>query len=399
MPALDGIRILDMTQYEAGTSCTQALAWLGADVVKIEAPGVGDPGRGVGLTREERYSAYFCNWNANKRSVVINLRASEGRELLLEMLPRFDVFVENYGPGVVERLKIDYDQLKEHHPAILYARLKGFGTHGPYSAFKSYDMVAQAAAGAFSVTGEADGPPLVPGPTMGDSGTGIQLAMAILAAYIQRQRTGVGQLIEISMQEAMTYYMRTRIATGSNWGTRPSRRSGNAQGLPPVNLFPCKPFGPNDYIYLMPITSGHWDSLCTAIARPDLLVDERFAKPSNRRHHAAELATVIEAWLSDKTKHEAMQILGAAGVPCSAVLDTEELHHNKHLVARGFVKELDHHQHGRTKLLGFAPQMSQSDVEITAAPLLGEHTDEVLATDLKLRPAQIAELRAKGVVE
>lgn len=399
MAALDNLRILDLTQYEAGTSCTQALAWLGADVVKVEAPGVGDPGRGVGLTGEERYSAYFCNWNANKRSVVINLQKEEGRELLLDMVPKFDVFVENYGPGVVERLRIDYDDLKEIHPTLIYARLKGFGTSGPYSDFKSFDMVAQAAAGAFSVTGEPDGPPIVPGPTIGDSGTGVQLAMAILAAYIQRDRDGVGQLIEISMQEAMTYYMRTRIATGSKWGTRPTRRTGNTQGLPPVDIFPCKPFGPNDYIYLMPITSGHWDALCTALERPDLLVDERFVDPRKRRDHKSDLNAIIEGWLSDKTKYDAMAILGKAGVPCSAILDTAELHSDEHLLSRGFVKELDHHGHGRTRLLGFAPRLSESEVDITRAPLLGEHTDDVLQGDMQLSQSRVEQLRANGVVE
>ena len=399
MAALNNVRILDMTQYEAGTSCTQALAWLGADVVKVEAPGVGDPGRGVGLTGEERYSAYFCNWNANKRSVVINLQKDSGRELLLDLVPKFDVFVENYGPGVVERLRIDYEDLKQVNEALIYARLKGFGTSGPYADFKSFDMVAQASAGAFSVTGEADGPPTVPGPTMGDSGTGVQLAMAILAAYIQRDRDGVGQLIEISMQEAMTYYMRTRVATGSKWGTRPTRRTGNTQGLPPVNIFPCKPFGPNDYVYLMPITSSHWDALCTALERPDLLVDERFADPRKRREHEAALKSIINGWLADRTKFDAMRTLGEAGVPCSAILDTEELHKDEHLLARGFVKELDHHSHGRTKLLGFAPRMSESEVEISRAPLLGEHTDEVLMEDMNLSPDRIAQLRANGVVE
>ncbi|MCY4655894.1 MAG: CoA transferase, partial [Gammaproteobacteria bacterium] len=164
MPALDGLRILDMTQYEAGTSCTQALAWLGADVVKIEPPNVGDPGRGVGRTQEKRYSTYFCNWNANKRSVVLNLRTEKGRQLLLDLVPKFDVFVENYGPGVIERLRLDYETLKEINPTLIYARLKGFGTYGPYSEFKSYDMIAQAASGAFSVTGTPDGPPTCPGP-------------------------------------------------------------------------------------------------------------------------------------------------------------------------------------------------------------------------------------------
>ena len=153
MPALDGMRILDLTQYEAGTSCTQALAWLGADVVKVEAPNHGDPGRAVGRSPNKTYSAYFCNWNANKRSVTLNLRTSEGRDLLMRLLPRFDVFVENYGPGVMQRLDLEYETLKAVHPSLIYACIKGFGTTGPYADFKCYDMVAQAAAGAFSVTG------------------------------------------------------------------------------------------------------------------------------------------------------------------------------------------------------------------------------------------------------
>ncbi|HIL96371.1 MAG TPA: CoA transferase, partial [Pseudomonadales bacterium] len=279
MPALDGLRILDMTQYEAGTSCTQALAWLGADVVKIEAPGYGDPGRGVGLSGEAAYSAYFCNWNANKRSIAINLKSSEGRDLFIRLLPGFDVFVENYGPGVIEKLGLEYETLKAAHPPIIHARIKGFGTSGPYSKYKSYDGIAQAAAGAFSVTGEADGPPLCPGPTTGDSGTGVQMGMAILAAYIQRLRTGEGQQLEISMQEAMTYFMRTRIAFGGDWGKGVTPRNGNFQGLPPVNLYPCKPFGPNDWVFLMPVTSQHWDQLCVATDNPGLLVDPRFDSP------------------------------------------------------------------------------------------------------------------------
>ena len=170
MPALDGMRILDMTQYEAGTSCTQALAWMGADVVKVEPPGGGDPGRGE--LRGLRNSPYFLNWNSNKRSIVLDLRQPSGRQLLLDMAPHYDVFVENYGPGVVEKLDIGYDVMKAVHPGIIYARVKGFGVSGPYASYKCYDMVAQAAAGAFSVTGEPEGPPTMPGPTIGDSGTG-----------------------------------------------------------------------------------------------------------------------------------------------------------------------------------------------------------------------------------
>ena len=397
MAALDGMRILDMTQYEAGTSCTQALAWLGADVVKLEAPEHGDPGRGVGLA-DEHYSAYFCNWNANKRSVALNLRSSEGRDVFMRLLPKFDVFVENYGPGVIERLDLEYETLKAVHPGIIYARVKGFGMSGPYSGFKSYDMIAQAAAGAFSVTGEADGPPTMPGPTTGDSGTGVQLCTAILAAYVQRLRTGEGQQIDISMQEAMTYFMRTRIAIGGAWGKSVSGRNGNNGGLPPVNNYPCKPFGPNDWVFVMPVTSGHWDELCAAIGKPELLVDARFEKMENRVANSQALFDIFAEWTSDKTKHEVMEILGAAGVPCSACMDTAELHTDPHLTERGFVHTIDHPFHGEVPLLGFAPRLSASEVAIRRAPLLGEHSEEVLGEELGMTRDEIESLRAAGVL-
>ena len=396
-PALDGLRILDMTQYEAGTSCTQALAWLGADVVKVEAPEHGDPGRAVGRSENMEYSAYFCNWNANKRSVAINLREPEGHALFMRLLPRFDVFVENYGPGVIERLGLNYETLMAAHPPLIHARLKGFGTSGPYSGFKSYDMIAQAAAGAFSVTGEADRPPVIPGPTTGDSGTGVQLAMAILAAYVQRLRTGKGQQIEISMQEAMTYFMRTRVS-GSKWGERAAPRNGGSGGLPPVDLYPCKPFGPNDWVYLMPITAGHWDDLCVALERPDLLVDDRFTDMQARIANGATLYEEVAKWTRGRTKQQVMEALGAAGVPCSACLDTRELHTDPHLLARGFVHTVDHPMHGPVRLLGFAPRMSESDVPITRAPLLGEHTAEVLGGELGLGTDDLDGLREAGVI-
>ena len=232
MTALDGLRILDMTQYEAGTSCTQALAWLGADVVKVERPDGGDPGRGPDGDRE-----YFFVWNSNKRSVAIDLRNAEGRALFMRMVPKYDVFVENYGPGVIERLGIGYEEMRAVKADIIYARIKGFGVDGSWSDYKCYDMVAQAAAGAFSITGEMEGPPMRPGPTMGDAGTGVQMALAIAAAYAQKLRTGKGQLIELSMQEAMTYYLRTATSSG-NYGARPANRSGNGQ-LPTMSLYGC----------------------------------------------------------------------------------------------------------------------------------------------------------------
>ena len=398
MPALDGVRVLDMTQYEAGTSCTQALAWLGADVVKVEPPQHGDPGRGVGRSSNKDYSAYFCAWNANKRSVALDLRGKQGRDLLLQLAPRFDVFVENYGPGVVERLDIGYEALRAAKPEIIYARIKGFGVSGPYSGYRCMDMVAQAAAGAFSITGEADGPPMMPGPTTGDSGTGVQAAMAILAAYVQRLRTGKGQHIEVSMQEAMAYFVRTRAFIGSAWGTKATPRTGNAGGLPPVNIYPCKPFGPNDYIYLMPVNQGHWDGLCAAIDRADLLIDERFSTTRGRIENGAALYEEIAAFTRARTKGEAMQAIADAGVPCSACLDTAELHHDEHLVERGFIHELDLPVHGKVPMLGFAPRLSESHVPMQRPPRLGEHTDEVLSAELGLGEPELAALRDTGVI-
>ena len=396
MPALDGLRILDMTQYEAGTSCTQMLAWLGADVVKLESPTIGDPGRGVAMGDD--YSAYFCNWNANKRSVAVDLNRPEGKDIFLRLLPRFDVFVENYGPGVVERMGLDYDALRAVHPSIIYAQLKGFGNWGPYSNLKAYDMTAQAAAGAFSVTGEADGPPLLPGPTTGDSGTGVQLAVAILAAYVQRLRTGQGQRIEIAMQEAMTYYMRTRIAFGADWGRAASPRLGNRMGAAPTNLYPCKPLGPNDWVFIMTVTARHWDSLCMTLEREDLIVDPRFKTSESRLQNSEALFEVISKWTRERTKQDIMALLGEAGVPCGANLDTKDLFEDPHLLARDFVKEVEHPKHGNVRLLGFAPRLSGSEVPIQAAPLHGEHTADVLAAELNLADAEIASLRESGIV-
>jgi len=393
MPALDGMRILDMTQYEAGTSCTQALAWMGADVVKVEAPGIGDPGRWTAGTGD-----YFWNWNANKRSVAINLRKPEGRQLLLDLLPRFDVFVENYGPGVIERLDLEYETLKKVHPSVIYAQVKGYGLEGPYSSYLCYDMCAQAAAGTFSITGQPDGPPTLPGVTIGDSGTGVQLGMAILAAYVQKLRTGEGQHIELSMQEAITYYMRTRLAHGGNWGANPVPRTGSQVGAAPSGLYKCKPFGPNDYAFILTVTAPHIDKFYMAIDRPDLVTDERFASDEARFANTALLHDEIEKWTSQRTKHEVMKELGEAKVPCAATMDTVDVYDDPHLNARGFVKTLPHPELGEVRMLGFAPRMSANQVEMTPPPELGEHTGEVLAAELGLEPDQLARLRAAEAI-
>ncbi len=391
MPALEGMRVLDMTQYEAGTSCTQYLAWLGADVVKVEGPN-GDPGRQV---RGEHISQYFLNYNSNKRSVVLNLASAEGRELLLQLAPHYDVFVENYGPGVIEKLDIGYDVLSAANPGIIYGRIKGFGLSGPYANYKSYDWVAQASAGTFSVTGEPGGPPTVVGPTIGDSGTGIQMALAITAAYSQKQRSGKGQFIEISMQEAVTMFMRTLGL--AEWGRAPQPRTGNRRGMPTA-IYPCAPGGPNDHIFLMVVTQRMWDTLCTAIDKPELAADPKFETGVARLEHAEELYGIIADWTKQHTKHEAMRILGEAGVPCSAVMDTLDLFTDPHLTERGLIHTVEHETDGPRTVMGSPLRMSESTVEVKAAPLLGKHTAEVLAADLGMDESQLAALREKGAI-
>jgi len=388
MPALDGMRILDLTQYEAGPSCTQALAWMGADVVKVEAPGVGDPGRVLGGS-----DAYFWNWNLNKRSVVLNLRKPEGRQVLLDLLPKFDVFMENYAPGVIGRLNLEYETLKEVHPSLIYASVKGYGSDGPYSEYLAYDMCAQAAAGTFSMTGAFDGPPTLPGVTVGDSGTGMQLGMSILAAYIQKLRTGEGQHIEISMQEAITYYMRTHLANMGNWGENPVPRNGSQVGAAPSGLYACKGGGHNDYCFMLTVTSPHIDKLFMTIGRPDLITDERFDDFMKRLTRTPELHEEVEKWTRQHTKHEVMRIMGEAGVPCAATLDTMEVYNDPHLNERGFVKTMVHPDKGEVKLLGFAPRMSENEFAMNPPPTLGEHTDSVLAEELGLDSERIATLR------
>jgi formyl-CoA transferase len=384
------MRVLDMTQYEAGTSCTQLLAWLGAEVVKVEPP-TGDPGRGVGAGMD--HTQYFMNYNANKRSIQLNLKDPRGRELLLKLAPHFDAFVENYGPGAIEGLDIGYETMKAVNPRIIYARIKGFGLSGPYSGFNSYDWVAQAAAGTFSVTGEPDGPPTHPGPTFGDTGTGMQMALAITAAYVQQQRTGEGQFIEISMQEAVTMFMRTLGLM--NWGKEPAPRTGIHHGQALVSTYPCKGDGPNDWVFIMPTTQSMWDALLTVLDRHDLLTDERFSNPARMAENRMALYEEVAQWTRQRTKHEAMEVLGTAGVPCSYVFDTMDLFTDPHLTEREFIQTVDHPAVGEVQLMR-NPIRMEGVVPLQHSPLLGGDTEAVLRHDLGLSGAEIAELLGSG---
>jgi formyl-CoA transferase len=349
------------------------------------------------VARGDGNSPYFLNWNSNKRSIALDLQQPEGRELLLKLVPQYDVFVENYGPGVIEKLDIGYEAMREVNPSIIYARLKGFGTTGPYADYKSYDPVAQAAGGAFSVTGFEGKAPTRPGITVGDAGTGLQLALAITAAFVQKQQTGEGQEIEISMQEAMTFFRRTVVANGSDWGRQTAGRRGNEVSAP-TDLYPCKPGGSNDYVYIMVVTSRMWDTLCAGIERTDLISDPRFETGEARRAHSAELHEEIAQWTRQRTKYEAMKELGELGVPISAVLGTHDLFNDPHLTSRDFIQTVEHPLLGSLDLMRWPPRMSKNEVPMKAGPLLGQHTDEVLAADLELSDEATDALKASSVI-
>lgn len=396
--ALSNMKVLDLTQFEAGTSATLMLAFMGADVIKIEQPGKGDPGRFLRTDTPGVDAHYFLLLNANKRSVTLNLKSDEGKAIFLEMVKQADVVVENMAPGTVERLGLGYDDLKQVNPGLVFASVKGFGSYGPYSEFKSFDMIAQAVGGAFSVTGFEGGPPTRPGPTIGDTGTGMHAALGILGAYVQKLQTGKGQRVEVSMQDAVVNY--NRIATMTHYTTgKPAPRRGNAIATAvPSRLYPCKPGGPNDYVYIHTSTERMWHAVLETIGRADLIGDERFATQQGRNQHADEIYTMIEAWTMTKSKHEAMEAFARVGIPAGATLDSLEVLNDPHLKERQMITTVQHPARGEFTMPGSPIQMSESPREYAPAPLLGQHTGEVLAGWLGYDEAQVEQLRDQGIV-
>jgi formyl-CoA transferase len=397
--ALSGIRILDLTQFEAGTTCTQFLGWLGADVIKVEPPG-GEQSRRNRPEVPGLDAMFFLVFNANKRSITIDLKNAEGRALLMRMVERADVVVENFAPGLMEKLGLGYEQLAAVNPAIIVARIKGFGLSGPYHDYKSFDMIAQAMGGIMSVTGFPDREPIRCGAAIGDTGTGVHTAGAILAAYIQRQRTGRGQLVEVAMQEVVANFVRGRYVDHYR-ENRPSERRGNEIiGGIPGGAYPCAPGGLNDYVYIyvQPINTEMWRAFVTAIGREDLLTDARCVDAKTRWKYEAELNEIVRAWTRSRTKQEVMELLGAAGVPCGAVLDTGEILDDPHLNARGQIHTIDHPTRGTFRLPGCPVHLSDSPAPTTAPPLAGQHTVEILGDMLGMSKDDVALLQARGVV-
>jgi formyl-CoA transferase len=404
--ALDGIRVLDLTQWEAGSMCVQSLAFMGADVIKIERPGTGDSARIASADAADMDSLFFLVLNSNKRSLTLDLRAPEGREILAGLVKRCDVFVENFAPGTIDRLGFGYDAVRELNPRMIFASVKGFSKFSPYRDFRSFDAIAQSVGGAVAFTGEPGGPPLKPGPTFADTGSGLHLAVGVCAALYQRERTGRGQQIEVAMQEAVMNFCRMTYGRHQMTG-RPAERVGNASPSStsaPSGLYPCLGDGPNDYLFVYTArdeVSGNqqWRRLLETIGRADLSDDPRFATPELRFRFRDDVDAILAAWTRGHDKREAMELLNKAGVPAGAVLDSGDLLSDPTFYESGMLTTVEHPVRGKVVLPGWPVRMSESAPPvITSPPLLGADTADVLAEMLGMSPQAISGLKEKGVV-
>jgi len=398
---LAGLKILDLTQFEAGPSCTEALAWMGADVVKVENPKVGDPGRSVG-GKAAKDALYFLQYNANKRSIVVNLKDPDGLQLVKALAKNADVMIENFAPGAIERLGIGYDVIKTVNPAIIYCQVKGFGAGSPFERNLAFDMIAQACGGLMSITGEEDGPPCKPGATIGDTGTGMLMAISILGAYVRRLRTGQGEHLQLAMQDAILHYIRNAFTYMERTG-KPAPRAGSKTvggGNPPIGVYPCKGDGPNDYVYIYTSAANpeHWTRLLKVMGREDLLDDPRFATPAARTEHRAEVDEIVSAWTSQHDKHTAMNLVGGATIPAGAVMDTMELANDPNFEQRGIRQTMAHPEIGNYVMSGWPVRFGGRTPRLEPAPLLGQHGEQVLSEWLRMDAERVTELRQKGVI-
>jgi crotonobetainyl-CoA:carnitine CoA-transferase CaiB-like acyl-CoA transferase len=396
---LAGVRVLDLTQFEAGPSCTEALAWLGAEVVKVENPQGGEPGRTNFPGRPGADSYYFFEFNANKKSITVDLKSERGLALVKELARSADVMIENMAPGTIERLGLGYDSIRAINPGIIYCQVKGFGEGSPYERNLAFDMIAQACGGTMSVTGEPDGPPCKPGPSLGDTGTGMLMAISILGALYERKTTGKGQRLQVAMQDAMLHYMRFPFQVQAQTG-KPAGRSGGrslAGGVAPSGIFPCAPGGPNDWIYVFARPREHWHRLLRVLGREDLIGDTRYETPTARGERRDEVNEMVAAFTRRHDKHEAMRLIGAAGVPAGAVLDTMELMNEQSFTERGILQVAEHPT-GPFKMPGWPVRFDGKPPKLEPAPLLGQHSAQVLGDWLGISAGDIEGLRNEGVI-
>src|ERR1700681_1789118 len=389
---LAGVKVLDLTQFEAGTTCTEALAWMGAEVVKVENPRGGEAGR-IGMS--DPY--YFMMYNANKKSLTVNLKSERGLALVKDMVLKADVFAENFAPGAVERLGLGYDVISALNPRIIYAQVKGFGAGSPYEKGLCFDPIAQACGGAMSITGEPGGKPIKPGPTIGDTGTGMLLAFSIVSALYQRNSTGKGRRLQAAMQDSVMHYSRGMFITHARTGKAAPRRP--ASNNPPGGTYPCKPGGANDYVFLMTSRANpeHWPRLLKLVGREDLIGDARYDTAEARLKCEAEVDEMVASWTRQRTKHEAMAQLSGGGVPAGAVLDSMDLTSEPSFRERGILQTMVHGERKMT-MPTWPVRFDGVPTEVKSAPLLGEHTAEVLGDWLGLDADAVAGLRQDGIV-
>ena len=408
--ALEGVRILDMTHVQSGPSCTQILGFLGADVIKIEPAGRGDITRGQLRDLPNVDSLYFTMLNCNKRSITLNLKAPQGKEIFTELLKTGDVLAENFGPGVLDRLGFPWETIQEINPRIIYASIKGFGLSGPNSNLKAYESIAQAMGGSMSTTGVEDSIPLCTGAQIGDSGSGIHTVAAILAALYQRTNTGRGQRVEVAMQDSVLNLVRVKMRDHQRLQHGPLAeypnktfgkavpRSGNASGGGhPGTALRCKPGGPNDYIYVV-FQPQIWDPLLKTMGREDLIGDPRYSTPQARLERLDDVYALVESWSMQYTKFEVSEILNQIDVPCGPVMDTSDLIADEHLKYREMIVDVPHPERGSFTTVGCPLKLSDSPVEISASPRLGEHTNDILSQVLGYSSGDIKKLREEGVV-
>jgi formyl-CoA transferase len=406
--ALDGVRVLDMTHVQSGPSCTQILAWLGADVVKLEAP-TGDITRRQLRDLPDVDSLYFTMLNGNKKSITLNLKSDRGKKIFADLVKNSDVLVENFGPGTVERLGFTWDKLRELNPRLIFASIKGFGD-GPYTQLKAYEVVAQAMGGSMSTTGFEDGPPTATGAQIGDSGTGIHLVTGILAALYQRVSTGRGQRVNVAMQHAVLNLCRVklrdqqRLAHGrlseypnEDFGDEVPR-SGNASGGgQPGWALKCSPGGANDYIYVIVQPQG-WAPIAKLIGRPELVDDPEWSTPEARLNKLNKMFQLMEEWTSQHGKWHVLGKLNEHNIPCGPILSTAELIADESLVANEMIVTVDHPERGEYKTVGCPIKLSDSPADVDRSPLLGEHNADVYGEVLGLSGDELASLKTDGVI-
>jgi len=399
---------------QSGPTCTQLLAWLGADVVKVERAGEGDITRGQLRDIPGVDSLYFTMLNHNKRSITVDAKHPKGKAVLEALVKKCDVLVENFAPGALERMGLTWEHIQELNPRMIVASVKGFGP-GPYEDCKVYENVAQCAGGSASTTGFDDGPPLVTGAQIGDSGTGLHLALGIVAALYQRNTTGRGQKVLAAMQDGVLNLCRVKLRDqqrlertrvmeeypqypNGKFGDAVPRAGNASGGGQPGWILKCKGWetDPNAYIYFI-TQAPVWKDICEVIGRPEWLTDPRYATPKARLPHLTEIFGQIEEWTKTKTKFEAMDLLNAHDIPCGPILSMKEIAEEPSLRKTGTVVEVDHPTRGKYLSVGNPIKMSDSPTDVTRSPLLGEHTDEVLA-ELGYGQEQIATLRAEKVI-